>query len=67
MRKAFWLGVKDGLESPYDLSMGMTWDDADKNEAYDHGVNVGQWLGMQGERLAAKFRGLCFWVRVFTH
>jgi len=36
------IGYQDGLESPHDLSVGMTWDDPAKNEAYDHGVNNGQ-------------------------
>ena len=36
------LGLIDGYESPYDLSMGITWDDKRKNERYDEGVNDGQ-------------------------
>ena len=29
-------GVLDGLQQPYDLTMGLTWpDDGDANEAYD--------------------------------
>lgn len=42
-KMAYDLGVLDGVESPHDLSMGMTWDDdQDMNEAYDRGVNDGQ-------------------------
>lgn len=41
--RAFALGVRDGVEQPYDLTFGMTWkDDADCNEWYDRGANVGQ-------------------------
>lgn len=49
-RLAYNLGVQDGLESPHDLSMGMTWeDDQDMNEAYDRGVNPGQAEGLSRE------------------
>lgn len=44
-RTAFRLGVVDGWREPHCLSSGMTWDDdQDKNEAYDTGANVGQFL-----------------------
>jgi len=42
--QAVWIGLKDGWESPYFLSSGMTWDNPHLNEAYDHAVNVGQFL-----------------------
>ena len=43
---AFKLGFRDGRENPNDLSSGLTWeDDQGMNEAYDHGVNVGQFVG----------------------
>lgn len=42
---AFWLGFKDGLENPYDLTSGITWDNSRWiSEAYDRGVNLGQWV-----------------------
>jgi len=42
----FWLGLNDGYNQPYDLTMGLSWDDnQDKNEAYDHGATLGQFLG----------------------
>jgi hypothetical protein len=51
--RAWWLGVRDGWESPDDLSMGMTWPGDDpRNEAYDRGVNAGQFVG----RLVARVR-----------
>jgi hypothetical protein len=43
MFQAFILGLCDGCAQPDDLTSGLTWpDDQDNNEAYDHGVNVGQ-------------------------
>ena len=43
--RAWWLGFKDGWESPHDLGSGLTWEnDQDLNEAYDTGVNWGQFL-----------------------
>lgn len=53
--RAFLLGVRDGLESPYDLSMGLTWEhDQLANERYDLGVNVGM-------ALAITYQNLCTW------
>lgn len=43
--KAFWIGVKDGWQQPIELSMGMSYDYERLNEVYDHGANLGQWLG----------------------
>ena len=49
-------GVLDGLQQPYDLTMGLTWpDDGDANEAYDRGVNVGQALARAGLRIGDTF------------
>ncbi len=45
-RRAFILGYQDGLEQPFDLTSGLTWEDNPAlNEAYDHGVNAGQIAG----------------------
>ncbi len=44
--RAVWLGVKDGLRQPYELTSGITWDDyQDLNLAYDKGANLGQKIG----------------------
>jgi hypothetical protein len=44
--KAIKTGLVDGFEQPYELTMGMTWEDSDTlNRAYDHSVNVGQSVG----------------------
>ena len=46
---AFWLGLKDGYSQPEDLTVGMSWGDSPedpRNIAYDHGVNLGQWIGL---------------------
>ena len=43
--KAYLQGVVDGFEQPYDLTMGMTWDDVALNETYDKGANMGQAIG----------------------
>jgi hypothetical protein len=37
VRSTFALGITDGLEAD-ELSSGMTYEDQDLNEAYDHGV-----------------------------
>jgi hypothetical protein len=43
---AFWLGIKDGYDQPYDLTSGLTWgNNRSLNEIYDHGVNMGQRIG----------------------
>ena len=42
--RIFWQGVLDGLEEPWDLSVGMTADPR-LNEFYDRGANLGQRLG----------------------
>ena len=39
----FWVGVTDTITTGY-LSMGMSWEDDGKNEAYGRGANVGEWL-----------------------
>ena len=45
---AFRLGFADGWEQPDDLTSGLTWpNDQGCNEAYDHGVNIGQWFGQR--------------------
>lgn len=49
MLKAYWLGLKDGFKDGQWFGMGKTWDDGNKNEAYDSGVNTGQ-------RIARLFR-----------
>lgn len=42
---AWWQGVRDGWEQPHELTSGITWDDdQDRNEAYDRGVNLGQFV-----------------------
>lgn len=41
IQETFSLGINDGLESE-ELTSGMTYEDQAFNEAYDHGVNVGQ-------------------------
>jgi len=46
-RNVFAQGVIDGLESD-ELTSGMTYPDQDLNEAYDHGVNVGQAIRFMG-------------------
>lgn len=51
LSKGWWAyktGVIDGWESPIELSVGMSWPDAENyylNEIYDHGVNLGQFIG----------------------
>ena len=42
MIRAFRIGLRDGLARPFDLSAGISWGD-DRDIAYDHGVNTGQW------------------------
>lgn len=44
---AFHAGVVDAIDQKGDLSTGMSWESNDAyglNEAYDRGVNVGEWL-----------------------
>ena len=44
--KAFLQGVTDGLETPAELSSGMTYaGDKKLNVVYDEGVNLGQAVG----------------------
>jgi hypothetical protein len=51
LRRAYTIGVRDGIESPHDLSMGMTWEiDRGENDAYDRGANLGQRIGRARER-----------------
>lgn len=45
MIRAFMIGLRDGLESPWDLSMGMTYDSPARQYAYDQGSILGQRLG----------------------
>lgn len=48
--KPYILGIQDGIEQPYDLSSGMTWErDQGANEAYDRGANMGQLIGRAKE------------------
>ena len=49
VEKSFSLGMNDGLESD-ELTSGMTYQDQTLNEAYDHGVNVGQALRFMGQQ-----------------
>lgn len=42
--RAYLQGVVDGLEQPHDLTSGMSYGD-DRDEIYDRGANMGQWLG----------------------
>lgn len=45
-RLAFLSGFEDGLESPKDLTFGMTYEgDATLQAAYDYGCNMGQSVG----------------------
>lgn len=44
-RDAFAQGFADGVESPDDLSMGMTYED-ERDGIYDSGVNFGQAYGL---------------------
>jgi len=46
--KAFWLGLCDGLQQPYDLTAGMTYDGLDLQFAWDWGANIGQFIGSLG-------------------
>lgn len=53
---AYLLGVRDGYRNPVDLGSGLTWDSdtpdyREINEAYDSGVNAGQYL-------AARVKGI---------
>jgi len=41
--RAFLIGFADGLKSPHNLSMGMSWGDK-RDVWYDRGVNFGQLL-----------------------
>jgi len=44
--QAFLIGVKDGLDQPYELTMGITWvGNFALNNWYDRGVNLGQRIG----------------------
>ncbi len=43
--KVFAIGVRDGFNQPHDLTSGMSYSSQEKNEAYDTGVNYGQWFG----------------------
>ena len=44
--QAFLMGVKDGLDQPYELTMGITWvGNFALNNWYDRGVNLGQRIG----------------------
>ena len=44
--QAFLMGVKDGLDQPYELTMGITWvGNFALNNWYDQGVNLGQRIG----------------------
>jgi hypothetical protein len=49
IRTTFALGITDGLEAD-ELSSGMTYEDQNLNEAYDHGVNVGQAIRFMGKQ-----------------
>lgn len=40
--QAFLLGLNDGLQSPAELSSGITYTRKDLSETYDEGVNIGQ-------------------------
>jgi hypothetical protein len=45
---AFLNGLMDGLRQPWDLTVGMTYDDdpeSSRSRAYDHGANAGQRIG----------------------
>lgn len=51
MGKAWLLGLREGLGSPWDLGVGMTYDDdpgSRRSVAYDRGANLGQRLGRFG-------------------
>ena len=54
--RACLMGIRDGWQQGASFSSGITWDhgpwcDADANNAYDHGVNIGQALrALKGER-----------------
>ncbi len=41
---AYARGVADGWRQPFELTVGMTYDDRSASEAYDFGVNLGQRL-----------------------
>ena len=59
LNKPWRLGVRDGLENPDDLGRGLTWEgNAEANEAYDRGVNVGQALARLGRAVHALVRAL---------
>ena len=43
---AFRQGFLDGLETPHELTSGMTYDNKALSEAYDEGANLGQVVGL---------------------
>lgn len=45
MWNAFWKGIADGFAQPFDLTTGMTYTSGRLNKVYDHGANIGQFLG----------------------
>lgn len=54
--RAFVLGVFDGLDRPYELISGITWNDQATNEEYDRGVNIGQAIALMRLRATDTLR-----------
>ena len=46
--KVFWIGLRDGLDTPYDMGVGMDYDDPYLQFAWDWGANIGQFIGSFG-------------------
>lgn len=43
--RAFRTGLVDGLLSPHDMSVGMSYPDDRRQNAWDYGANLGQRIG----------------------
>ena len=43
--RAFLTGYRDGREQPFDLTMGMTYEQPSRQCAWDYGCTLGQLIG----------------------